>query len=316
MSGILDNKTRIIDTFVTLEGRKQMVNGTFNIAYVTFSDAATFYTADDVSGSFDISNRIYLESCNLPQDMITFESDDSGKLLPFTSVLGYKVLAGSVFNGSTNNSLTGSELSNAVNPLIASSPEHFGMLQTIGTIDSIFEDDDFELSIQKKDFTITNNVPISDEGLKTVNANKAPSIFADKRFTTLPNFQYLPPVNKLPSNVSPTSDIANKNYRLGKYARFNSGMLTLDDINKDISDSERRGHVANIVFNPTTINNRLFAQLFEVRTNNVLKLDVLDVGTFLTGDPSTPTKHVLYGKLFVDDNGTQTFIKIFTLVFA
>jgi hypothetical protein len=315
MSGILDNKTRLIDTIITLEGRRQMVDGKFTIKYATFTDGATFYTPDIDSGSADISNRIYLESCNLPQDMIAFESDDSGRLVQFTSVSGYNVLGGSVFTGSLVQSLSGSDLSNAVEPLIASSAKHFSMLQTIGTIDPIFEDDDFGISISNKDFVINDNNPISDEGLKTVNVDHASSIFQDKRFSTLPNFKYLPPVNKLPKNVNiATDDI--KKYRLGQYVRLNAGEISLSDIETEISDSEMKGNVANIIFNPTSLNNKLFAQFFEVRNSDLLKLDILDLGIFQTGNPESPTKHILYaGRLYTDGNGTLTFIKIFTLVF-
>jgi hypothetical protein len=315
MSGILDNKTRVIDTIVTLEGRRQMVTGKFDIKYVTFTDSATFYEADAVSGSSDASRRIYLESCNLPQDMIAFESDDSGKLMSFTSTSGYKVLAGSVFTSPLRGSLTGSELSSAVNELIRSSVKHFSMLQTIGTVDPIFEDDGFGISIQSKNFIITNNNPISDEGLKTVQVNHAPSIFQDKRFSTLPNFKFLPPLNKLPGNVKPNSPDAKK-YSLGQFVRLNSGEITLKDIDADIARCEKSGNVANVVFNPTSLKNRIFAQFFEVQENNLLKLDILDLGTFATGNPEMPTKHVLYaGKLYKDDNDMLTFVKVFTLVF-
>lgn len=83
MSGILDNKSRVIDAMLTIEGRRQMAEGTFEISYVTFSDADVVYQPDDEEGHIDPTNRIYFESSNLPQDQITFEANDEGKLLPF-----------------------------------------------------------------------------------------------------------------------------------------------------------------------------------------------------------------------------------------
>jgi len=85
MSGILDNKSRIIDAMLTVEGRRQMAEGTFEVSYVTFSDADVAYIPDSDEGHVDPTNKIYLEACNLPQDQITFEANDEGKLVAFRS---------------------------------------------------------------------------------------------------------------------------------------------------------------------------------------------------------------------------------------
>jgi hypothetical protein len=85
MSGILDSKSRIIDAILTVEGRRQMAEGTFEISYATFSDLGVSYIPDPVNGHDDPTSKIYLEACNLPQDQITFEANDEGKLIPFRS---------------------------------------------------------------------------------------------------------------------------------------------------------------------------------------------------------------------------------------
>ena len=41
MSGILDNKSRVLDTVITTEGRRQLAEGGVDIQYVTFTDGAT-----------------------------------------------------------------------------------------------------------------------------------------------------------------------------------------------------------------------------------------------------------------------------------
>lgn len=83
MSGILDSKSRVIDAIITSEGRRQIAEGTFNVSYVTFTDSSVVYQPDSLEGHIDPTNRIYFESCNLPQDQITFEANDDGKLQPF-----------------------------------------------------------------------------------------------------------------------------------------------------------------------------------------------------------------------------------------
>ena len=96
MSGILNTKQRIMDTILTQEGKRQLASGELRLNFITFTDNATFYKKDLVSGSADATERIYLESCNLPQDQITFESHDTGGLKSFigTDEFGYKVLNG------------------------------------------------------------------------------------------------------------------------------------------------------------------------------------------------------------------------------
>lgn len=83
MSGILDSKSRVIDAMLTVEGRRQMAEGTFEVSYVTFSDADVVYLPDSDEGHVDPTGRIYFEASNLPQDQITFEANDDGNLVPF-----------------------------------------------------------------------------------------------------------------------------------------------------------------------------------------------------------------------------------------
>ena len=84
MAGILDNKTRILDTIVTELGRRQISSGKMKIEYATLTDASAYYEFDPVSGSSDATRRIYFEAPGKrKQDLITFETDDGGKLLGF-----------------------------------------------------------------------------------------------------------------------------------------------------------------------------------------------------------------------------------------
>lgn len=85
MSGILDNKSRMIDAILTAEGRRQMAEGTFVVSYVTFTDSDVAYQYDSENGHVDPTNRIYFEASNLPQDQVTFEANDEGKLRPLRS---------------------------------------------------------------------------------------------------------------------------------------------------------------------------------------------------------------------------------------
>ena len=64
---------------------------------------------------------------------------------------------------------------------------------------------------------------------------------------------------------------------------------------------------------PTSLNNKLISQFFEIGDSDIKKLDIIEYGTYRYNDV---TKHAFFvGKVFVDDNNTQTFVKLFTLVF-
>lgn len=83
MSGILDSKSRIIDAILTVEGRRQMAAGTFEVSFATFSDYGVSYIPDAENGHEDPTGKIYLEACNLPHDQITFEANDEGRINGF-----------------------------------------------------------------------------------------------------------------------------------------------------------------------------------------------------------------------------------------
>jgi hypothetical protein len=80
--GILDSKSRVMDAITTVEGRRQLAAGTFEVSYVTFTDAGVSYESDAVDGHVDPTGRIYLEAASLPQDQIVFEANDEGYLNP------------------------------------------------------------------------------------------------------------------------------------------------------------------------------------------------------------------------------------------
>lgn len=320
MSGILNSKSRILDTIVTLEGRRQMVGGKFKIEYVTFTDAATFYRGDIVSGSDDASRRIFLECVSLPQDQIAFEADDSGKLMPFKNTSGFQLAGGKVLSGSSDGLviMSGSDFASTSDALLASSLDNFKNLQTLGTVDSIFEDDEFEISHSGVSFQVTDENPVSDPNEQAANINHLESFFQDEKLTNIINFRYLPPLNKVADG---TLDVKNKTiqkqYSLGDYPPLGpTETLTYEKVSEEIERARKKGNVKSIRFDPTNNLNRLAAQFFEVRSNELLKLDVIDFGSFKVDDQLAPTRHVMFiGKVFEDDYGTHTFVRLFTLVF-
>lgn len=323
MSGILDSKSRILDTVLTLEGRKQIAAAGLKIEYVSFSDVGTYYKADIVSGSADATGRLYFEQCHLPQDQITFEADDSGRLKPFRNTNDVSVKNGQIVqydltvpeqvavSGSSENMtlVTGDEFASTAATLLASSIENFNNLKIVATRDTIFEDDGFAVGNPNIEFVVTNERPLDDPTTKVAHLDQLESLFNDVRLSKLQNFKYLPPINKRGRD--------NGRKLLGYYkpwGRSIKGRLSPRQLEFELSHYEKLGCVKSIRFDPTSRNNTLVGQFFEVSSDTMKKLDVIDYGTYPWRGSM---KHCFFvGKVFVDSNETHTFVHLFTLVFG
>lgn len=318
MSGILDSKSRVLDTIVTSLGRQQIADGKLNIRYVSFTDALTFYKADLVSGTQDATRRIYLESCNLPQDQITFEADDSGKIMPFGNATAFQVRAGQSYRfvsatgsyiTSSNNIefLSGEQFASAAGELLASSVDNFSKLQVIGSHDKLFHDDGFGIGQKEISFVISNDNPLKRD--KTVSdLTSMDSLFNDVRFSNLPNFMFLPPINKIGDSV----ESKGPSTKIGQYkplGRIQNVLLTDEQINSELDFYVKKGFQKIVTFEPTSRSNRLMLQFFEVSNDTMLKLDVIDYGYI------NNNRYFFVGKVLTDSNEVNTFVHLFTLVF-
>lgn len=332
MSGILDNKTRIMDTIVTLEGRRQIASADLRVEFVSFTDNSTYYRADLASGSADATERIYFEQCHLPQDQITFEADDSGRLSPFKNAdniaikdgqiltYAFNALTASILTGSNQNMkfLRGTEFVSSAESLLASSIDNFDKLQLIGTKDKIFEDDGFAISNKNIEFIIHDDRPLPDPTTHAANVNSLESLFQDVRLSKLANFKYLPPINKTDDLTIDKTDYRNTSaLRVGNYepwGRTHLGGLSPQQIEMELEQYENIGYSKTINFDPTSSKNRLVGQFFEVNFNMMKKLDVIDYGGYTWLGLH---RHVFFvGKVMNDENEMPTFIHIFTLVFG
>ena len=337
MSGLLDSKERIMDTIVTLEGRRQIADGNLKIEYVSFTDGATFYSLDAISGSADVTNRLYFEQGHLPQDQITFEADDSGKLKPFKNSQGIQVLGGTIpvpatvtsvlFSGSQINAykfLTGSAFASTAESLLASSVDNFKKLYVIGTKDVLFlEEESTKLSKQTVSFKVTENNPLK-PNKKVRSLDFLPSIYNDEKFTNVKNFRYLPPINRIydkfvnRKDPEVITDNSIGNYpKLTRDTRGFFGKLTdkygFEELNNELISLEDKGFKETIYFDSTSLANKLFSQVFEITGDSLQKLDVLEFGTF---KHENKIKQVFFvGKVFLDQYENHTFVKIFTLIF-
>lgn len=336
MSGIIDSKTRVLDTIVTLEGRKQLSQGGINIKYVTFNDAATFYSADVVSGSSDATSRIYFESCHLPQDQVTFHADVDGRLYTDSGVFAGQVSLTETVSGSTLetiSTLRSAEMQDYFeNTLLPSVIDNFQKQRSIATRDPVFHDDGFALGNNSIEFVINDEKPITDRNAFVANINHLEDIFADPRMSTVSNFKFLPPINRIDDEGVNKKDHRFVNKRsLGSYSPWGRSHVFPVNHSHVAYEHDRygkMGYVKTVNFDPTSRENNLFMQAFEVTNDTMHKLDVIDFGVWHTppvirGSSSASAKsgttyHTFFiGKLMIKpETGTHTFVHLFTLIFG
>ena len=329
MAGILDSKSRVLDTFITNVGRSQLTGGKLKISYAHFTDSTIVYAADVASGTDDATTNLYLESSNLPQDQITFEADDSGKLLPFPTDTEEQLYAGqllsfsftantsSIYSGSSEKLDTSTDVtfSSQINGVLGSSLTNFQKLQILGTTDAFNDEDLFAFGPNRVGFKITDEQPINDKNDWQTDINHLESIFNDPRFDQLTNFSYLPPLNRVTDPLLDKSNVRLlRDFYLGDYEPIGTiDTLDGDTIMQELQSYEEAGFMKVVSFDPTSRNNRISAQFFELTSLSVKKLDVIDYGKVTTNDG---IKHVFFvGKIMIDDYDVQKFIHIFTLVF-
>lgn len=317
MSGILNPQTTILDTIITEQGRNKLTLGDLGIKFVSFQDL-TFYAASVQSGSEDATNRPFLECCPLSSDQIAFSSDDSGRLNPFKNTSGIGVSAGKVLASTKKSSLSfvtgsisGSQFIASGSILLDSSIDNFKKMMSIASIAQFEDAEKFTLSHDKISFSITQDNPIAKNGIKTISVENSESLFHDKRLSHVKNFKYLPPINK--SN-NPEVD---QKIPLGFFPPLGKlNNLSPENIEKEIDIAAKKGQTVDIEFSNTSRTNNLFCQFFELKTTDMIKLDVIDYGSYPSFTTEGSTKRIFFaGRLFVDNFGSHTFIHIFTLVF-
>lgn len=347
MSGIIDNKSRVLDGILTYEGRRQMSQNTFEVKYYTFSDRMLVYRRDDANGHLDPTDKLYFEAFNAPYDQITFEADDSGRLSPFrqhatletttvtgsitsslawTSFVNGKLKARSqifssdvdVTGSFTEELIYGQKFASMLEGILTSSLDNFKSLCILGTADPIFEDQDFALNVEEIQFEINFR---EDEIAKVnpTNVNTIDSLFSDEKLNNVDNFLYLPPTVKINDpRIDRTNslDLRNKNYNLGNYPPW--GPLTKVTYS-GLQEKLKNSNYKKVIFDPTSKDNEIIAQIFEINNSEVKKLDVIEAKIYSNDSRNVVVsdKKVYYvGKVITDDTGTDCFVNIFTLVFG
>jgi hypothetical protein len=315
VAGILDSKQRVMDVIITAEGRAQAAAGELAIKYATFTDRHTFYDTDEPlvedAVANDASGRIYFECSSRHQDQIVIETIEGGEIKPFKSsdfnLTNDNVISGLTPTGESAVSptvYTGSNFVENANTIVADITRNFHDQQILGTFDPFSDSTELILNNTSIAFTIEDNAPVARDSSR-VRLENIESIFQDRRFSTLPNFLYLPPVN-----APRTGEYFGK--RLGNYVNWNQKPIeTYQELMASLSNKKSY----DIEFVETSRENNVIVQPFEISDAGVKKLCIVDYGEFPDEDPSSPGKRVFFvGKLYKDTFGSSTFVNIFTII--
>lgn len=347
--GILNKKTRFIDLVVTQEGKKQLAAGKLKAEFASLSDVNSFYDSNERD---NVSERLYFEVLERPENRIIPNKDDSGRLF-YQVDSDLTVIQGDLFEVSSDPStfykaVTGSQFqsvftSSLPDSLISNFKDNYFLKNNVRN-----RSKDFEIDKENITFTITNGTPFPDGPVKeTINVNDAEPFFLDPHLTYFNSYNFLPPVNtdgspygnyrdlrsrtketwqQIKQNLGPEhfkkeeNNVANEDINLigNSLGEFGDGTRMLLEDGKIPVPKPLPIQAETIKFNKTSDDNNFILQIYENGISTKLtKLDIIDAGSFIDNDDPNKRyeKRVFYvGKIFNDDLKIPTYVNIFTIV--
>jgi len=319
MAGILNNKERVLDFSITKQGRQQMADGRMRVEYASLTDRHTFYQATgshDADVAEDASNRIFFETAERPQDLIVPEIVAGYAMQPFRAenftITGRKIASGTFKTGAVTNVnvLSGSQITEIETKFLRTLLNNYRDQRILGTVDLFSDTTDFKLTAHTASFAISDNT-VDFNTSPQVDLNNLPNIYGSPRFSHLPNFRYLPPVNRLRANEETAVPV-------GDYPELSCAGSSTYQTWEALESYLNTKQSLELSFVDTSRDNNLLAQVFEFDDANskVEKLSIIDFGEFSDNDPESSGLHVYFiGRVREDSQGASTFINLFTVVF-
>lgn len=289
--GILDPNTRIVDTILTVEGRRQLARGGLDITFYSFDDAGVIYDDDGHGVVDDASKRPVLEARQLPQDTLISDANELGELL--SSISGsITILGGRAFinSGSSVTAATPADDDAVVASLDPTTAIRFlSQLHTVSTRDT----GAFDVKPAAVNFVVLDDLPIPLRQ-QMADVDHIDPFFADQTLAHIVNFAYLPPHN-------------DDGTLLGDYPPIGPSIPPSDDdIMRLVSGSQR----SRTWMSPAPLENRVALQMIAITNGKINRLVAVDRGTVGTN------RVVHYGRVFRNSVGQFAFCRIFTLTIA
>lgn len=297
MAGLLDPKSRVLDTIITPEGRRQMFSGGMRIAYATFSDIGFSYDNDSNDRFVTGLVGFNIESFSTLHDIIFPITNDSGQLFEYAGDSMSMTPAGTIL---VHDDKTVEDSGLLVAQTVL---ESLKKQQIASTLDIVRKDEGLSTNLTSINFKITEDRPFDGEP-SVSSITDADSLFADKRLSKLPNFMFLPPIQS-------SGQIGAEPLGLGTYTSFAE--------NNDIDDGSffaglNELEETTLEFSRLTEYNDIAIQIFETTGSNAIKLDIIKYGRVGISKEGSSSDLYFAGKVFFDGFDVPTFVNIFTLV--
>lgn len=288
MAGLLDPKSRMIDSRITSEGRRKIANGTFAVRYVSVSDPIASYDGDQNGVYVERDVNLNFESCESPFDTIIPVTDDDSFLIP------YLTTSGTLNSRNKATNVKNQKVTASVSKVTSGSTEAITNSRISRTRDPILSDPGLSSFPSFYRYKIEDSGSFKDvPSVSTI--DDVESLMADFRLSTRPNFMFLPPRQL---NGSP----------LGTYKDIREETA----VNPSVFFNElSASSPARFTFSSRTDTHSLALQMFEENSGSLSKLEIVDYGGIRIG--SEMRRVYFAGKLMNDGFNTPTFVNLFTI---
>jgi hypothetical protein len=298
MAGLLDPKSRVVDAVLTSTGRAQAFAGGLKIRYVTFSDGGAKYQGDSEGVAIHSSASLGFEAFSNVWDSLTAETDDRGQLLSFsgdnqTITPGGKLIVSGAIVPSKD----------ITSYYVSSSLQSLENLQIIASADTSANDSGLSATPTSHVFSVSDDIPFSGEP-HISSVDDVESLFADKRLANLPNFKFLPPVQR-----SQAAGV--RNVPLGTFQD-----LSETDKSSGFDPMSSLDSLEGVSFEFSTFTEKhtVVMQAFEEMSGSIKKLEVIPYGAVGFSPEGGRSYMYFAGKVYDDGFGTPTYVNVFTLV--
>ena len=294
MSGVLDNKKRVLDVILTELGRDQMNRGEFEVSFVTFSDKGSQYVDDGTGVASSILDNMYFETYSSPADEIIPEIDNEGDFILTKKISPTLTVNNGVLFELTQDGYQQVDAFKNIEAFTDITTGRWEGLQILRTESSLadFETDRSEFTLDIPNKQSPSNV----ENLKP--------ILVDPRFVGNVNTLFLPPVSETNGQLGP----------MRAYNRFGPENTKENVLENDIKRKSWATNRIQLGNDNTYDSYNIIGQTYMKRDKSVRKYLVVDGGEYLD-DQGIPNMQIYHlGFIYKDENGTSKFSRGFSIV--
>jgi len=294
MSGVLDNKKRVLDVILTEIGRDQMNRGEFEVTFVTFSDKGCQYKDDGTGVAASILDNLYFESFSSPSDEIIPEINNEGDFVLTKKVTPSLTVNNGILYEQTEEGYQQVDAFENISAFTDITTSRWSGLQILRT--------ESELASFETDRTnITLNIPDKKSPGDVTNIKP---ILVDPRFVGSINTMYLPPVSEIAGELRP----------MRAFNRFGPAN-TIGNVKEEIQNKSWARNRIQLGTETTFDQYNIIGQSFIKKGKGVRKYLVVDGGEYtnVQGDPIMQVYHL--GFIFKDEFGTSKFTRGFSIIF-